>query len=284
MIEVSVISPAFNEKENIFPLFNYFKEFCKKNNLQNWELILIDDGSNDGTFEQAIEWIKKNKFDKIKVIKHKKNLGKTHAILSGVKEAQGKIIVIYDADMQYTLEDAFKLVKKLKEENLDIVAGWKQGKYEKKFVSYIYNWLSRKLFKIPIHDMNAMKALKKEVFDKITLRKDWHRYIIPLAYEKGFKIGEEKVILKPRKYGKAKYSSPFRILIGFFDLLAVKFQEKTFTFLWHNGTFKHICWNYNRNHLLLSEIFQTYWLSSFTLSCNTFNNFGSYSNLYGIYW
>ncbi len=220
-MKVSLLVPAYNERDNVKPLFESFAEFRRKYNL-DWEMVFVDDGSTDGTFDEAIR-LKEN-YPFIKVLKHQRNYGKSHALLTGAKAAEGEIVVIYDADMQFTLEDALKLVQKMERENLDLVAGRKRGKYEKKFVSSIYNLLSRWLFKIPVHDMNAMKALRRDILLQIPLRKDWHRYIIPLAKDLGCRIGEEDVKLLPRKYGKSKYSSPLRILIGFFDLIAVKFQ------------------------------------------------------------
>jgi len=104
------------------------------------------------------------------------------------------------------------------------VTGWKQGDYEKKFVSNVYNFWARKLFRLEIHDMNAIKAIRKEVLNVIPMRKDWHRYVVPLAKEAGYKIAEVRVNLRPRRYGSPKYQQKSRILIGFFDLLAVKFQ------------------------------------------------------------
>jgi len=220
VIKVSVLCSAFNEKDNVEELFSTFDSFNKKEDY-SWELIFVDDGSNDGTYEKSLE-LSKN-FKNIKIVKHKKNLGKTSGIVSGSKVAEGKIFVIYDADMQYSFDDSKRLVEKIEKFDFDISTGWKQGKYSKAFVSKIYNFLSRKFFKLPIHDQNGLKALKREVLENIHLRRDWHRYIVSLAIEKGFSVTEEKVTLYPRKYGVSKYSNSFRILVGVFDLLTVKF-------------------------------------------------------------
>jgi glycosyltransferase involved in cell wall biosynthesis len=150
-------------------------------------------------------------------------MGKTQAILTGADAAEGDIIVVFDADLQFDVNDIPKLVA-LIDDGADVATGWKQGKYEKKFVSTVYNYCARKLFKLNIHDMNAMKAFKKEVITAIPLRKDWHRYIVPLAQEAGFRIAEAKISLRERKYGTPKYQYKSRILVGLFDLLAVKFQ------------------------------------------------------------
>lgn len=216
-MKVSVIVPAYNEAVNIPFLIEEFDKFIKKH--KNYELILVDDGSEDGTSDIA----KEHKRAYLKVIRHKRNLGKTQAIISGTKVSKGSIIVVFDADMQYDPYDIPKLITLIKN-GADVATGWKQGNYEKKFISNMYNYWARRLFDLGIHDMNSIKAFKKEVIGTVLLRKDWHRYIVPLAKEAGYKILEVKVNLRPRKYGSPKYQQKSRILIGFFDLLAVKFQ------------------------------------------------------------
>jgi hypothetical protein len=106
----------------------------------------------------------------------------------------------------------------------DIVTGWKKGSYGmKSFVSFFYNALSRWLFKIKVHDLNSVKAFRKEVLEDLPLRKDWHRYLVVMAAEKGFRVGEVRIPLYPRKYGKSKFGI-WRIPIGVLDLFSVKFQ------------------------------------------------------------
>jgi hypothetical protein len=126
------------------------------------------------------------------------------------------------------------------EKGYDIVAGWKQGKYQKKFVSGVYNFLSRCLFRLPIHDQNAIKVLRASVLEEINLRKDWHRYIVALAVSKGFKVSEIKVKLRERKFGESKYTGKGRVVIGVMDLLAVKMQisllRKPFLFFGTSGS------------------------------------------------
>ncbi len=216
-MKISIVVPAYNEAINVPFLIEEFDEFIKTHT--DHEVILIDDGSEDGTFRIAQE----HKRPYIKIVRHKRNLGKTQAIISGADIAEGDIIVVFDADLQFDTNDIPKLIELIKH-GADVATGWKQGKYEKKFVSDVYNYWARHLFNLGIHDMNAIKAFKKEVLNEIPLRKDWHRFIVPLAKEAGFKIAEVKVNLRPRKYGSPKYQKKSRILIGLFDLLAVKFQ------------------------------------------------------------
>ncbi|UCG92852.1 MAG: glycosyltransferase family 2 protein [candidate division WOR-3 bacterium] len=216
-MKVSVVVPAYNEAVNMPLLIEEFDAFIKKH--KNYEVVLVDDGSLDGTADIAEE----HKRTYLRVVRHRTNLGKTQAIISGTKVAHGDIIVIFDADLQYDPYDIPRLVE-LIEHGADVATGWKQGTYEKKFVSDVYNSWARRLFNLSVHDLNAIKALKKEVITTVPLRKDWHRYIVPLAKEAGFKVAELKVTLRPRRYGAPKYQQKSRILIGLFDLLAVKFQ------------------------------------------------------------
>lgn len=221
-IKVSLLVPAYNEQLNIAPLLEETDRFLREQDLSSWELVLVDDGSDDGTYDAAMAL--RGRYPFLTVLRHPKNSGKTEALLTAARAARGGIFVIYDADLQYRLEDAQKLVEKLEREDYDLVAGCKTGFYEKKFVSQVYNLFSRWLFRISVHDMNAMKSLRREVLLDMQLRKDWHRYIIPLAQERGARIGEERVRLLRRRHGKSKYSSSLRILGGFLDLISVKLR------------------------------------------------------------
>lgn len=151
------------------------------------------------------------------------NLGKTEAILTGFRYSDSPVVILLDADLQFDAHDIPLLLNEM-EKGFDIVTGWKQGQYQKRFVSGVYNWFSRRLFHLPIHDQNAIKALKSEVLEEINLRKDWHRYIVSLAVSEGFKVSEVKVKLRSRLHGESKYGGKGRIIIGVMDLLAVKMQ------------------------------------------------------------
>ncbi len=220
MVEISIIVPAYNERENIPDLLAETYRMMGDSKLK-CELILVDDGSTDETYKEACRLKKKYRF--LKILRHKRNFGKTEAILTGLDASKGKLIILLDADLQYSPSCIPTLVAHLKT-GFDMVTGWKTGKYEKRFTSSVYNFLSRKLFSIPIHDQNSIKVLKREVLEDIPLRKDWHRYIVALAYDRGYKISEVKVKLHPRKYGTPKYSRAGRIIVGVLDLLSVKFQ------------------------------------------------------------
>jgi len=220
MNDLSIIVPAYNEEKNI-PVVAYEIENALKGKNIDFEIILVDDGSNDGTWEEMK--VVRDKYSNVKIQKHSKNRGKTDALLTGYNISSGKAILLFDADLQYSTDDIVRLYSKMKK-GYDIVAGWKQGKYSKQFVSGVYNSLSRKLFKLPIHDQNSIKIFRREILGKISLRKDWHRFLVALAVNEGFTVSEIKVALQPRRFGKTKYGGKGRIIIGIFDLLSVKFQ------------------------------------------------------------
>lgn len=233
--KVAIIIPAFNEKDNLIPLMQEIDSVVKSDK-RSYEVILVDDGSVDGTFEEGKKL--KEKYRYLKVYSHRTNLGKTEAILTGFRHVAAQALVIMDADLQFDANDIPRLLEEM-EKGYDIVTGWKQGAYQKKLVSGVYNFLSRCLFRLPIHDQNAIKALRSNVLEEINLRKDWHRYIVALAVSKGFSVSEVKVKLRERKFGESKYTGKGRVVIGIMDLLAVKMQisllRKPFLFFGTSG-------------------------------------------------
>lgn len=215
--KVSVIIPAYNEAPNISVLLDELYKVLPS----DYEVIIVDDGSNDGTLVEAEK--AKSKYSNLKVTRHKRNQGKTQAIITGTQIASGEILVIFDADLQFAPADILRLVEKI-DQGYDMCVGWKKGKYEKWLVSSIYNYLARQIFRLKVHDINAVKAMRREVIEDIELRKDWHRYLVPLAADRGYKIAEIPVKLYPRRFGEPKYQGSFRVIIGIFDMLAVGFQ------------------------------------------------------------
>jgi glycosyltransferase involved in cell wall biosynthesis len=185
------------------------------------ELVLIDDGSTDSTLDK----IKENaaKYGFIRYASHHRNRGLTQALQTGFSLASGEVYVFYPADLQYLPEDIPALIEPIAR-GADICTGWKQGKYSKRFVSHIYNWFSRTIFGLKVHDLNSVKAFRAEVVKNVFLRKDWHRYLVPLAADAGYRVEEAKIPLYDRAWGESKFSSVWRIPIGVLDMLAVKFQ------------------------------------------------------------
>ncbi|MEE8417024.1 MAG: glycosyltransferase family 2 protein, partial [candidate division Zixibacteria bacterium] len=187
---------------------------------RDWEVVLVNDGSTDKTEKRARDASIRYRW--LKVISHSRNRGLTAALHTGFKAARGSIFVFYPADMQYHPQDIPKMIAKI-DRGADLVAGWKQGKYRKRFVSFIYNKLCRILFGLKVHDLNSVKAFRREVVDGLSLRRDWHRYMVVMAAEAGYIVDESKVTLYPRKFGKSKFGTA-RILGGLLDLFSVKFQ------------------------------------------------------------
>jgi glycosyltransferase involved in cell wall biosynthesis len=213
----AIIIPALNEVDNVPELVREFGALFRRYDLTG-DIVLVDDGSTDGTAQRARElgdqhW---------KVVSHRRNFGKTEALLTGAQSTEAEYLILYDADLQHSPEEVVRYLAKL-QEGWDIVTGRKIGKYEKKNVSGIYNRLNRWLFKVPVSDLNSMKGFRREVLDEISLRHDWHRFFVVLAYAEGFSVTELDIALHPRRHGVAKYSGRGRIFVGFLDLVSVGF-------------------------------------------------------------
>jgi glycosyltransferase involved in cell wall biosynthesis len=217
--DFAVIVPAYDEIENIEPLFAEMGRTWREEGLRG-EIVLVDDGSTDGTAEAA-ERAARDFPGRVRVVRHASNLGKTEALLTGAEATRSRWLVLFDADLQHAPGEIPRFLDKLGE-GYDVVTGWKQGAYEKRLVSSIYNWLSRRIFDVPVHDLNAMKAFRRELLDEIPLRHDWHRFFVVLAHDRGYRIAEIPITLYPRLRGQAKYSGWSRIVVGTLDLVAVK--------------------------------------------------------------
>ena len=213
----AVIIPALNEVDNIPDLVREFDALFRKYDLSG-DIVLVDDGSTDGTLQRAQE-LGGNHW---KFAHHRRNFGKTEAMLTGAESTDAELLILYDADLQHSPEEVVRYLAKL-EEGWDIVTGRKVGKYEKGKVSGIYNRLNRWLFKVPVSDLNSMKGFRREILDEISLRHDWHRFFVVLAYHEGFSVSEIDITLHPRRHGEAKYSGRSRIVMGFLDLVSVGF-------------------------------------------------------------
>ena len=217
---VSIIVPAYNEDGNIEELCRQFDAMGKDAGF-SFEVVIIDDGSSDRTAEILAAEVEKYAF--LRMFSHGRNRGLTEALQTGFAGARGDIFVFYPADLQYKPEDIPAMIAKIDEGN-DLVTGWKQGEYNKKLVSKIYNTLSRRLFGLKVHDLNSVKAFRREVVENMSLRRDWHRYLVALAVEQGYRVDEVKIPLYPRYSGDSKFAGFWRIPVGVLDLLAVKSQ------------------------------------------------------------
>ncbi|RMD93251.1 MAG: glycosyltransferase [Calditrichaeota bacterium] len=206
-IEYSVVIPVFNEEGNVELLYRRIINTMKKLN-QPYEIIFVDDGSNDRTLEilQAL----KRKDEDLKIIKFRRNFGQSAAIGAGFEYARGKVIIAMDGDLQNDPADIPRLIEKLNE-GYDIVSGWRKNRQDKliirKVPSKIANGLIRFLTKVPIHDTGcSLKAYRREVVKKIRVYGELHRFIPALARIEGARIGEIVVNHHPRKFGQSKYN------------------------------------------------------------------------------
>ena len=222
-IDLSVVIPIYNEEENIDLLYKSLGAVLSKLN-SSYEVILIDDGSTDSTYEKLKEINKKNK--NVKIIKFRKNFGQTPATRAGFDYCKGNIIITLDADLQNDPNDIPKILKKM-EEGYDIVSGWRKNRKDKiisrKIPSRAANKLISLLFGVRLHDYGCtLKAYKKEVIQNIELYGEMHRYIPALASWMGIKVAEVPVKHHSRKFGRAKYgiSRTVRVVV---DIITIKF-------------------------------------------------------------
>lgn len=216
----TIIVPAFNEAENIGPLFEALDSTFARHSLDG-EIILVDDGSSDDTWALANAATSRIG-DRARVVRHRRNLGKTEAILSGAREARADVFIVYDADLQHSTEEIPRFIDEI-DAGWDIVTGRKIGPYEKRAVSSVYNRLSRFLFDVPVRDLNSMKAFRREVLDDVSLRHDWHRFFVVIAYARGYSVTEIDIELFPRRAGVSKYTGAGRVASSVGDLLVVWF-------------------------------------------------------------
>ncbi|TFG62442.1 MAG: glycosyltransferase, partial [Gemmatimonadales bacterium] len=187
------------------------------------EVILVDDGSDDGTAEAARQAAAAAGMTRVSILRHRRNRGKTSAIVTAARGTDADVLVLFDADLQHGTDEIPRFLDAIAAGH-DLVTGRKVGTYSKQFVSSVYNGLSRVVFRVPVHDLNSMKAFRRSVLSDVRLREDWHRYLAVLAHANGYRIGEIDIELLPRRHGKAKYSGQTRILVGTLDMLSVWFQ------------------------------------------------------------
>jgi glycosyltransferase involved in cell wall biosynthesis len=218
--DISILVPAKDEAENL-PLFMEQASAAFASAPQRYEIIVIDDGSVDDSWNVLQQLASQYPF--LRPVRHGVRRGIADALRTGYLHSRGGILVFYPADLQYKPEDIPRLVAPIIADESDIVAGYKDGKYEKAFVSGIYNKLSRSLFRVTVRDLNSVKAYRREVMDALPNRPDWHRYMVVMAAAQGFKVSEVRVPLYPRNAGQSKFGIG-RIPVGLLDMLAVWFE------------------------------------------------------------
>jgi glycosyltransferase involved in cell wall biosynthesis len=221
--DVSVLVPARDEVDNL-PLFMQLaaEAFAVDRGVA-YEVVVIDDGSVDDSWDVLQRLQSEYLF--LRAVRHRVPRGIADALRTGYLASSGSVLVFYPADLQFKPEDIPRLVAPILGETADMVTGFKEGKYDKAFVSGIYNGLSRTLFHVPVKDLNSVKAYRREIMDTLPVRPDWHRYMIVIAAAEGYTVTEIPVTLYPRHAGKSKFGLS-RIPVGVLDMLSVWFELK----------------------------------------------------------
>jgi len=227
-MQISVVIPLLNEEESLRELYNWIASVMQSNSF-SYEVIFIDDGSDDGSWNLIEELSEKH--SEIKGIKFSKNFGKSQALDAGFELAEGEVIITMDADLQDNPEEIPMLYQMIKHQGYQLVSGWKKKRFDsvllKNIPSKLFNWAARKTSGIKLHDFNCgIKAYKNEVVKNIKVTGEMHRYIPVLAKNAGYSnIGEHVVKHQARKYGKTKFGMS-RFINGFLDLITIWFVGK----------------------------------------------------------
>ncbi len=223
-MDLSVVVPVYNEEESIHELSEWIERVCISHKL-SFEIIFIDDGSNDSSWDRITDLAGKKNF--IKGLRFRRNYGKAAALHTGFSESAGDVVITMDSDLQDSPDEIPELVKMIRDDGYDLVSGWKKKRYDpfiKRFTSRFYNGTARLSSGIKLHDFNCgLKAYRNEVVKSIEVFGEMHRYIPMLAKEAGFRnIGEKVVEHQARKYGVTKYGLD-RFIKGYLDLLTIGF-------------------------------------------------------------
>jgi dolichol-phosphate mannosyltransferase len=219
---LSIVIPVFNEAESLEPLHEEIDQVASANRLEV-EVILVDDGSTDGSWD-AIRRIAA-KDPRVRGIRFRCNFGKTAALTAGFDEAVGELLMTLDADLQDDPHEIPHFVAEIRS-GLDVVSGWKKVRHDrwtKVVPSRVFNWMVRAMTGVMLHDHNCgMKCYRREVFDEVRLYGELHRFVPALAAARGFRLGERVIQHRPRRFGRSKYGGA-RFVKGFLDLLTVRF-------------------------------------------------------------
>jgi glycosyltransferase involved in cell wall biosynthesis len=227
-MNISVVIPLLNEYDSLRELHDWIAKVMQSNHF-SYEIIFIDDGSTDNSWELITELHEKDK--NVRGILFQKNYGKSQALHAGFAQVKGNVVITMDADLQDSPEEIPDLYNMITNEGFDLVSGWKKKRYDsiltKNLPSKLFNWAARKTSGVKLNDFNCgLKAYKKEVVKAIDVHGDMHRYIPVLAKNKGFiSIGEKIVQHQARKYGKTKFGME-RFIHGFLDLITIWFISK----------------------------------------------------------
>jgi len=227
-MDISVVIPLLNEEESLQELHDWIAKVMQSNRY-SYEILFIDDGSTDTSWEVIEKLSQEN--PQVKGIRFQKNYGKSQALNAGFKEVQGKVVITMDADLQDSPDEIPELYNLIVKEGFDLISGWKKKRYDSKIrknlPSKLFNAAARKTSGLKLHDFNCgLKAYKKEVIKNIDVSGEMHRYIPVLAKNAGFnKIDEKVVVHQARKYGVTKFGMD-RFINGFLDLITIWFISK----------------------------------------------------------
>ena len=227
-MDISVVIPLLNEQDSIEELHDWIVSVMQSNEL-SYEILFIDDGSTDNSWEVIRKICAKNSV--VRGFKFSKNFGKSQALHAGFEKTKGDVIITMDADLQDSPNEIPEIYKMINDQGYDIVSGWKKKRYDsyfgKNLPSKLFNWAARKISGLSLNDFNCgLKAYKSEVIKTIEVYGEMHRYIPVLAVNAGFtNITEKVVIHQARKYGKTKFGME-RFINGFLDLITIWFISK----------------------------------------------------------
>ena len=227
-MDISVIVPLLNEAESLPELAAWIERVMAEHNF-TYEIIMVDDGSTDGSWSVIQELHAQN--PAVKGIKFRRNYGKSAALNTAFEACEGDVVITMDADLQDSPDEIPELYRMITEDDYDLVSGWKKVRYDSKLAKNIpskfFNWTTRRKSGIQLHDFNCgLKAYKKDVVKSIEVYSEMHRYIPVLAKWAGFtKIGEKVVVHQKRKHGVSKFGWD-RFINGYLDLLTVTFMSK----------------------------------------------------------
>ena len=227
-MDISVVIPLLNEEESLSELEAWIRRVMNENGF-SYQIVFVDDGSTDGSWHIIQNLAKENA--NIRGIRFRRNYGKSAALNEAFKIVEGDVVITMDADLQDSPDEIPELFKMIKEDGFDLVSGWKKKRYDSKLAKNIpskfYNWSTRKMTGIKLHDFNCgLKAYRNEVVKSIDVYGEMHRYIPVMANAAGFThIGEKIVHHQKRKYGESKFGMS-RFIRGYLDLMTISFISK----------------------------------------------------------
>lgn len=225
-LDISVVVPLYNEEESLPELVAWIDRVATENHL-SYEVIMIDDGSTDGSWA-VVEQLKKS-YPALRGISFSRNYGKSAALYCGFAAAEGEVVFTMDADLQDSPDEIPAMRRMILEEGYDLVSGWKRRRYDpigKRWPSKFFNFTARLASGIKLHDFNCgLKAYRRRVVKAIEVYGEMHRFIPILAKKAGFKrIGEKVVEHRARKYGYSKFGLE-RMVKGYLDLISILFMS-----------------------------------------------------------